>query len=102
MDAAVRGMKDPRGAGTARHEPDLALAAQEQACVAGGEGAFIGEGRQGLLPIPVCSSVIRGADLGGALKRVAHHDAVRSVPEGDAVEEALRVRVCELKRPVLT
>ena len=96
------GWKTRAAPGASGGEPDIALSEQGEAAIAGGEGSLVGQARLAELrrcQVAPPSSVVKY--FGAAFQRIAHHDAVLRIPEGDGVEEALWDRVGELQRPVL-
>src|SRR5262249_14202469 len=99
--AAIGGMEDASGAGAAGDVPDLVHAADEEAGIAGGEGAFTGQRGRRLLALPMGSGVRSGADVGAAFERIADDDALCGRPESDAVEESFGIGMSELEGPVL-
>jgi hypothetical protein len=83
--AAIFRVEDPGSAGA---EPGFFRAVKGKAGIAGGEGAFIGQGWRELPAVPGFAGVARGKDDEAAPDRVAQYDAVLRVPEFQAVEEA--------------
>src|SRR5450432_70329 len=58
--AAVLGVKHAGALGAAGAKPGFALSQKPQAGVAGGEGAFVGEGRRRELPLPMRAAITGG------------------------------------------
>src|SRR5262249_31173008 len=100
--APVLGTKDPRRLGPAGREPDVLLAAGDEAGAAGGEGSLARQGRRQSLcreRLPAGAAVRGDNQLELPLYGVAEGDAVLLVPEGDGVEEGRGVGTLELHHP---
>src|SRR5215472_1550553 len=102
--SAITRTKHPRNLSSPGREPDILLALNRQAGVAGGKGAFAGQRRgqrrrRDLLPAgaPVVSAEQGKVSVDG----IAEYDPVAAVPEGYRVEENARALVFKDLLPAL-
>src|ERR1019366_928942 len=101
---SILGMKDPRGFGRARREPDVVLVTGDQAGAAGREGPFTRQGWwEGLCRkrFPIGSAVFGYNQLKHPFDRIAEGNAVLLVPERDSIEKGCGVGTLELHHPRL-